>query len=154
MVRYHASDLELWQQIWHTEYWNHNIWILPIHRPTSEHWVMSTLIPLSGEIHLFDSFGNRDAWEGEAKDIMAFAARLVIVVNQYGHPLHIITSSWSAFPTITSSQQTNGDNCGVRVLANIAAILSGFSVTGVIQSDIVHVRSSLLRVLAGLPIPP
>ncbi|KAG6912950.1 hypothetical protein DXG01_010871, partial [Tephrocybe rancida] len=32
-----------------------------------EHWVMATLISSSGEIHLFDSFGNRDAWEAEVK---------------------------------------------------------------------------------------
>ncbi|KAG6914343.1 hypothetical protein DXG01_000922 [Tephrocybe rancida] len=75
--------------------------------PLSEHWAMATLIPSSGEIHLFDSFGNRNTWEAEVKDIMAFTAQLVIVANQHGHPLHVITSDWRALPTLTSNLQTN-----------------------------------------------
>lgn len=67
MMRYNASDTEIWRQTQHTEYWACKIWVLPIHRPQSEHWVMSTIIPSTGKIHLFDSFGQKTPWELEVK---------------------------------------------------------------------------------------
>lgn len=67
MVRYNASDAELWRRTRHTLYWMCDIWILPIHRPTTEHWVMCTIIPSIGEMHLFDSFAQREPWTVEVK---------------------------------------------------------------------------------------
>ncbi|KAG6898746.1 hypothetical protein C0993_004592, partial [Termitomyces sp. T159_Od127] len=47
---------------------------------------------------------------------------------------------------------TNAFDCGVWMIANIAAILSGFSVTGVQEQDIIAVRHSLFQILAALPV--
>lgn len=67
MVQYNASDADFWRRTHRVEYWNRKLWILPIHRARSEHWVMCTVIPIKGEVHLFDSFGARDPWKHEVK---------------------------------------------------------------------------------------
>lgn len=67
MVQYNASDAEIWRRTRHTEYWQCSVWILPIHRPTTQHWVMCTIIPSIGEIHLFDSLAQQDPWKTEVK---------------------------------------------------------------------------------------
>lgn len=67
MIQYNASDQELWRRTHHLEYWNRALWILPIHRARSEHWVMCTIIPAIREIHLFDSFSTHDSWKHEVK---------------------------------------------------------------------------------------
>ncbi|KNZ79946.1 hypothetical protein J132_08423 [Termitomyces sp. J132] len=152
MMHYNVSDTELWRRTQSTEYWNRNIWILPIHRPQSKHWVMCTILPLKGEIHLFDSFADQLPWSDEVQVIMSFVARLIIVANQQGHALHVNTSGWIARPTVMHPLQSNGFDCGVWVLANIAAVLAGFAVTGIMEQEIGLVRSSLLRYLAALPV--
>ncbi|KAG6884437.1 hypothetical protein C0992_006324, partial [Termitomyces sp. T32_za158] len=65
MLRYNASDAKIWRQTRHTEYWKCQVWILPIHRSTTEHWVMCTIIPSAGEIHLFDSLAQEEPWKAE-----------------------------------------------------------------------------------------
>ncbi|KAG6914810.1 hypothetical protein DXG01_015200 [Tephrocybe rancida] len=150
-LRYNASDAEIWRRTRHMEYWTRPVWILPIFRTCSEHWVMSTIIPTTGEIYLFDSFGEKQPWKVEVQEIMAFVARLIILANSHGHPLHIIMSGWVARPTIIHPQQTNSFDCGIWVLANIAATLSGFVVAGAQQSDLEHVRKALLSLLLALP---
>ncbi|KAG6869515.1 hypothetical protein C0992_002861, partial [Termitomyces sp. T32_za158] len=85
-------------------------------------------------------------------EIMTFVTRLVLVANQNGRPLPVITSGWTARPTVNPPRQTNGVDCGVWVIANIAAVLSGFTVTGIQEYDVSSVRQSLLKVLAALPV--
>ncbi|KAG6819416.1 hypothetical protein H0H93_012076, partial [Arthromyces matolae] len=152
MIRHNASDAEMWRRTRHTQYWNRDIWILPIHRSTQEHWVMCTILPSEGLIHLFDSLALCEPWGCEVKEIMTFVTRLVSLSNKNGHALSTITSGWAALPTIISPCQTNGYDCGIWVLANIAAVLSGYQATGVLESDISYVRQSLLYTLLALPV--
>lgn len=65
MMQYKAGDAEVWRRTKQTEYWARDIWILPIHRAQTEHWTMSTIIPSTGHIYLFDSFGQHHPWKSE-----------------------------------------------------------------------------------------
>lgn len=66
MVQYHATDSELWRRSKRTEYWTHDIWILPIHRSRScEHWVMCTVSLATRELFLFDSLAAQAPWKRE-----------------------------------------------------------------------------------------
>lgn len=83
---------------------------------------------------------------------MSFVDRLVLVANQNGYLLHAITSGWTVQPTVIHPRQTNQVDCGIWVIANIAAVLAGFTVTGIQESDILSLRQSLLRCIAALPV--
>ena len=48
--------------------------------------------------------------------------------------------------------QTNSVDCGLWVLATIAAVLRGFHVTGIAEQDMVHFRVLLLWHLLILPV--
>lgn len=67
-IRYHASDAEIWRRFRRSEYWSHDLWILPIHRTRpSLHWVLCIISPHSRELLLFDSFSDRLPWKHEIK---------------------------------------------------------------------------------------
>ncbi|KAG6890858.1 hypothetical protein C0992_012244 [Termitomyces sp. T32_za158] len=89
---------------------------------------------------------------GLGAEIMTFVGRLVLIANQNGQPLQVVTSGWIVRPTVVQPRQTNAVDCGVWVIANIAAVLSGFVATGIEESNIISVRQALVRVLAALPI--
>ncbi|GLB45913.1 hypothetical protein LshimejAT787_3800020 [Lyophyllum shimeji] len=152
MVRYNAADAELWRRTKLTEYWTRDVWILPIHRSQSEHWVMCTISLNTRELFLFDSFGSRAPWRREIQEIMQLITRLVLVANRHGHSLHVVTEEgWTARPVVTDARQTNGVDCGLWVLANVGAVLSGFHVTGLVENNMPHLRALLLRHLLALP---
>lgn len=66
--RYHASDADLWRRTRNVEYWNKDIWILPIHRSQPVgHWVMCTISLGSRELFLFDSLAEKVPWKRETK---------------------------------------------------------------------------------------
>lgn len=83
---------------------------------------------------------------------MVLVARLVLLATKNGNPLRVMTSGWVARPTVIHPLQTNGVDCGVWVIANVAAVLSGFVVTGIHEHDISLVRTSLVRTLGALPV--
>lgn len=83
---------------------------------------------------------------------MQLIMRLVIVANGNGHPLHVfIEEGWTARPVLVQARQTNGVDCGLWVLANIAAVMAGYHVTGLVEADINRLRSLLLKQLLVLP---
>lgn len=51
----------------------------------------------------------------------------------------------------TSAVQSNAHDCGVWVLACIAAVLRGYDTTGIMQPDIVKFRDYLLKLVLALP---
>ncbi|KAF9455606.1 hypothetical protein BDZ94DRAFT_1179675, partial [Collybia nuda] len=104
MVRYNAGNDEIWRWTRKLEYWSKDIWILPIHRHNPKHWVMCTIhLPLH-ELHLFDSFAARAPWKHKVPEISQLISRLVILSNQNGHPLHVITEEgWTAHPVLVRS---------------------------------------------------
>ncbi|KAF9457042.1 hypothetical protein BDZ94DRAFT_1176434 [Collybia nuda] len=65
MIRYNASDEEIWRRTRKLEYWSKDVWILPIHRRTPKHWVVCTIHLSSRKLYLFDSFAARAPWKHE-----------------------------------------------------------------------------------------
>ena len=51
-----------------------------------------------------------------------------------------------------SPVQTNMYDCGLWVLACIAAVLRGYDVPGLIEGDILHFRRHLHRLILALPV--
>jgi len=70
MVRYSATDEEIWRRTHGTQFWHKHIWILPIHRHSSEHWVLAVICPSTHQIFLFDSFAEIHPWKRELKVII------------------------------------------------------------------------------------
>lgn len=73
-IRYNASDENIWRNISPTEYWNKDIWIIPIHRPQQCHWVLCVAYLQHGEFILFDSFGDHRPWKKDIKVCNHFLA--------------------------------------------------------------------------------
>lgn len=65
LVRQNSSDDVLWRNTKRTRYWEKSVWILPIHRPTSSHWVMCRIDFTAKRIDLFDSFAEEIPWRTE-----------------------------------------------------------------------------------------
>ncbi|KAG2124876.1 hypothetical protein DEU56DRAFT_963177 [Suillus clintonianus] len=62
-IRYNAPDEVIWRQCSWTQYWERDIWVLPIHRPSHVgHWVFCAIYLPSKEFHLFDSLGDQKPW--------------------------------------------------------------------------------------------
>ncbi|KAG6849090.1 hypothetical protein H0H93_011358, partial [Arthromyces matolae] len=148
------TDVDLWRRVHKTEYWAKQFWILPIHRPAPAlHWVVCCIVPGSRRILLFDSLAGKEAWVSELADIQHFIERLVTLANRKEHPLHVVTAEgWEVNPTLVQPCQTNGYDCGVWVLATIAAFLNGSHRTDLREQDMPMLRSLLLRHILSLPV--
>ncbi|KAF9258461.1 hypothetical protein L218DRAFT_877097, partial [Marasmius fiardii PR-910] len=60
--------------------------------------------------------------------------------------------SWCAMPLVTSAIQTNGYDCGVWVLAIIAANFRGFHTTTIMEREIRDFQSMLGKLAHTLPL--
>ena len=67
LVRYSATDDEIWQHTHGTQFWDKDVWILPIHRQSPEHWVLVAICPSMHQIFCFDSFTEIHPWKMEVK---------------------------------------------------------------------------------------
>lgn len=152
MIRYNASDDNLWRRTHKLKYWEKDIWIIPIHRASASHWVLCCVFLQTREILLFDSFAERHPWKHEVKEIMVFITRLVLLANRKDQPLYVVTEEgWIARPVSVDQKQTNGVDCGLWVLAVIAAVLSGSHVTGLLEGEMGRFRELLLDHVLVLP---
>ncbi|KAG0695531.1 hypothetical protein DFH29DRAFT_879985 [Suillus ampliporus] len=99
-IRYNAPDDMVWWNVSWTCYWEKDVWVLPIHRPSDSigHWVICVIHVFNEELHLFDSLAEKKPWKTDVKDIMRLIARLFAVANKHGH--HILTDllGWVARP--------------------------------------------------------
>ncbi|KAJ7080173.1 hypothetical protein B0H15DRAFT_997436, partial [Mycena belliarum] len=130
-VRYKGSDPDLWRRVVHTQYWEKPVWLIPIHRPTEEHWVLVVVVVPKQELFFFDSMASRGGWRRDLRDVMVLVTRMVVLSNRNQHALHVATEGpearWTASPlfTIGHPRQTNGYDCGLWVLCMMAAIMRG-----------------------------
>ena len=68
MVRYNASDEELWRRTHASQFWLKDVWIIPIHRRYPvEHWVLAYVRPYMRQIFYFDSFAETAPWKRETQ---------------------------------------------------------------------------------------
>lgn len=74
-IRYGATDAAVWRAVKRVEYWSKKVWILLIHRISTEHWVVCIIYPEQKRLHLFDSFADHRSWHGDVK-VRLFNAQL------------------------------------------------------------------------------
>lgn len=83
---------------------------------------------------------------------MTLVERLVIVSNAHGYQLPIIMDEgWTAFPVNVEVVQRSPVTCGVWVLAQIAAVLRGYHVTGISENGISLFRDILYQLVLVQP---
>lgn len=151
-IRYNASDDILWRNVSYTRYWEKDIWILPIHRPSNiGHWVLCVVRLSSKELHLFDSLAEKKPWKNDVKDVMKLIARLLAIARQRRHHVATELDGWTARPLKITPVQTNSYDCGVWVLGSIAAVLRGHHVTGLHEDDMCHLRHHLRALVLSIP---
>ena len=97
-IRSGASDDDLWRNVKFTRYWEKDVWILPIHRPHTRHWVLCCISHKTRELFLFDSLAAERPWRKEIQDIVHFIERLVVLANGHGYQLNLVVESWIARP--------------------------------------------------------
>ncbi|KAG1837517.1 hypothetical protein DFJ58DRAFT_718872 [Suillus subalutaceus] len=72
-IRYNAPDDNIWRHTMWIRYWEKDIWVLPIHRPSGiGHWVMCVIQLSTKELYLFDSMGDRTPWQSDVKVRLIF----------------------------------------------------------------------------------
>ncbi|KAF8240872.1 hypothetical protein L208DRAFT_1420300 [Tricholoma matsutake] len=133
------------------EYWNKDFWILPVHRThPSLHWVLCCISLHTRQLFLFDSLSDQLGWRHDTKDIMCLITKLVILTNKQGYYLPVVTEGWSAHPLVVYTIQTNRVDCGLWVLAAIAAVLRGYQVMALHEEDMVGFRELLYNYISLL----
>ncbi|KAG9309813.1 hypothetical protein JVU11DRAFT_10190 [Chiua virens] len=148
-----TPDHKFWRATSWTRFWTKDLWIIPIHRPAPEnHWVLCIANFSRRELRLFDSFAQQKLWESDILDVMRLITRLLTIVKwKYPTNIRVDYRPWVAYPTTSLPVQTNGDDCGVWVLATIAAVLRGFDATGLQEVEIADFRRSLYHLMLALP---
>jgi len=69
------------------------------------------------------------------------------------HPLFKHVSTEYVYYTKTEPIQSNGHDCGLWVLAQMAAILRGFDITGLHENNMPMFRYYLQVLIARIPVP-
>ncbi|KAJ7876976.1 hypothetical protein B0H13DRAFT_1893443 [Mycena leptocephala] len=148
-VRYKGSYPDLWRLVSPTQYWEKLLWLIPIHRPQMEHWVLVVVVVPTQELFFFDSMASRRGWRKDLRDVMVLIMRLVALSNRNQHPLHVSTEDpserWAAHPLFTVGHpwQTNSYDCGLWVLCMMAAIMWGYRDVHLSEDDMPWVRERL-----------
>ncbi|KAJ3553783.1 hypothetical protein NM688_g3435 [Phlebia brevispora] len=118
-------------------YWERDIWLLPLYQENRKHWTLAVLVCSQRTIYHFDSFADEDA--------------LLLVENLPGHNTSTFQDVWTAYPLSITARQTNSYDCGLWVLATMAAIMKGYEVTGLKEPDMPAFHKLLLCLALCLP---
>ncbi|KAF8444153.1 hypothetical protein L210DRAFT_3611346 [Boletus edulis BED1] len=147
----YKNDPELWRATKHTQFWTKDLWILPIHRPG--HWVLCIADLSRRELRLFDSLAEESPWRKDVNDITSFIGRLCGIAKSTlpDVQLHFNLQDWQARPLVMVPVQTNNYDCGIWVLATVAATLRGFHVTSLTERDMPAFRAYLHNCVLSLP---
>ncbi|CDO73127.1 hypothetical protein BN946_scf185007.g181 [Trametes cinnabarina] len=148
-----VDDDRLWRHCSRSQYWMKDVWLLPIHRLLpSGHWTLAVIYWKEGRIAYFDSMADRDVWERDVQDVFSLSYRLHRIANERVQQDSDIPSydGWEAYPLVETPLQTNSYDCGVWVLACIAALLRGYHSVQLSQTDITRFRSDLLGLIISL----
>ncbi|KAJ7142115.1 hypothetical protein C8R43DRAFT_892278 [Mycena crocata] len=155
-AHFKKGDDNIWSATKHVEFWDKPIWLIPIHRPDEEHWVLAVVNIPEQRLFFFDSLACRSGWRKDLHDTMILITRLVVLANRNNHPLHVSTEEdqWTASPLFTLGQpcQHNGHDCGLWVLCMMAAIMRGFDTTGISEQHMGYLRATLNHHVLTLPI--
>ncbi|KAG1879878.1 hypothetical protein F4604DRAFT_1923085 [Suillus subluteus] len=153
-IRYKASDEILWWNTVWTSFWDKDVWILPIHRPSPVgHWVFCAIYISTKELHLFDSLAERRPWKNDVKDIMNLIARLSFIAHQRCGSHKVDLKGWVAHPLTVNPLQTNNYDCGLWVLAALAAVVRGAHRPGMHEEDMIAFRHYVRTLVVRIPAP-
>ncbi|EMD32924.1 hypothetical protein CERSUDRAFT_57603, partial [Gelatoporia subvermispora B] len=145
----HASGT-LERSIQHNLYWERDCWLIPIHRePTNDqvgHWTLVIAIISKRQFYHFDSLAIRSVWIDDIKRAHRLIRRVFELAGCEPPP-----GTWHAMPLITSPVQRNAVDCGVWVLAVIAARLRGFDLTGLEEENLPFFRTYLCGLISQIP---
>ncbi|KAJ7802891.1 hypothetical protein B0H14DRAFT_3488023 [Mycena olivaceomarginata] len=111
-IHYKASDAVLWRNLSHTTYWEKRLWLIPIHRPKDQHWVIVVAAVHEERLFFLDSLGEWRGWRQDIQDVMLLITRMVVLANRRGHALHISTQqdAWMARPFFDQRHQLQSNN--------------------------------------------
>ncbi|KAG1722590.1 uncharacterized protein EDB91DRAFT_1088074 [Suillus paluster] len=100
------------------------------------------------------NFAERKPWKLDIKDIMKLIARLLSITQQRNHTIHVNINfdGWVARPLMTEAVQTHSFDCGVWVLAVIAATLHGNHCTSLGEEDMHIFRHYLRTLILQIPV--
>lgn len=151
-IRCNAPDELIWRNTSWTCYWEKDVWILPIHRPSHVgHWVICIIHFRTKELHLFDSLADEQAWESDGKAIMKLIERFLTVARQRHSGVQIDLEGWKARVLNVNPCQSNTYDCGLWVLAAMIAVLRGRHVTGLHEEQMSDLRHYLCNLVLSIP---
>lgn len=149
-IRSNLPDEIIWRNTSWTSYWEKNVWILPIQRPSGiGHWVACIIYFQTKEIHLFDSLAG--SWECDINDIMKLVVRLLTIARQRHSGVQIDLDGWTPLELNAKPCQSNTYDCGLWVLAAITAVLRGRHVTNLHEERMSDWRNYLCSMVLSLP---
>ncbi|KAG2070526.1 cysteine proteinase [Suillus decipiens] len=150
-IRCNAADERIWRNISWTFYWEKNVWIVPIHRPSDSHWVVCIIYFQTKELHLFDSLADQEPWENDVKDIMKLIERFLTIARQRHSGVQIDLEGWQSRALNVNPCQSNDYDCGLWVLAVMIAVLRGRHVTGLHEAQMSDFRHYLCNLVLSIP---
>ncbi|KAI0701749.1 hypothetical protein C8Q76DRAFT_633393 [Earliella scabrosa] len=143
-----STDQAVWNSSRTARYWEKDIWIIPVHKPDIQHWELAIVYLKECRIAYFDSLAHRTSWEHDAQVVFALVHRLRRLAHERGLPMQSLDGEeWCAHTVTSDKLQTNGYDCGIWVLACIAALLQGFESVRLSEKDIGRFRTRLLGLL-------
>ncbi|EMD38084.1 hypothetical protein CERSUDRAFT_48992 [Gelatoporia subvermispora B] len=151
----------------YNRYWDSNTWLIPIHRSPADggvgHWTLVIANLTQQELYHFDSFASSAQWKDDVwVGLLLFIFRYVLFLLSsqrawcvmkcaFALMLHPHPREWRARPLLTSAVQNNGIDCGVWVLATMAAQLRGYHITSLEEGDLPQFRRYLCYLIAQMP---
>jgi hypothetical protein len=115
-IHNNRSNELVWRHAHPTAFWDKPVWLIPIHRPREEHWVLVVAYIRQQRLVFFDSLGETGGWRRDlqviitfppscnlltgTQDVMRLITRLTQLSSKNGHPLHVNTQEepWIARP--------------------------------------------------------
>ncbi|KAJ7572862.1 hypothetical protein C8J56DRAFT_986976 [Mycena floridula] len=147
-----TSPEAIWRTAMPSLFWQRRVWLLPVHRKATKHWVLYVVYLQSGELHMFDSFGESRHMADEAQIVMSLVHLLINQANKHGYPLVVPLEGWTASPLVTNAVQTNSVDCGIWVLCSMVPVMRGMHVlTGLHERQIPNIRECILKGIRNLP---
>ncbi|TFK18317.1 hypothetical protein FA15DRAFT_709976 [Coprinopsis marcescibilis] len=151
-VKFQSPDDELWRLVKHSQFWDRDVWIIPIHHVVpAKHWSLAFVHVRLRQIFIFDSLASRSSFRHGAENTMLLVVRLARLSALNGHRWDIpLTSGWTARPVLTTSLQHDGYSCGIWVLVEILAVLHSQHLTGLTENDLPSFRRTILNCILAL----
>ncbi|KAI0694788.1 hypothetical protein C8Q76DRAFT_634071 [Earliella scabrosa] len=142
-----SLDDGMWRVNHRSRYWEKDVWIIPIHQPSTQHWELAIVYLRQCRIAYFDSLAHPKTWEEDVQTVFGLIHRLQRLATERGNRMTSLDGEWCAFRLLNDPLQTNGHDCGVWVLACIASLLRGFECVSCSELDIGRFRSRLLTLV-------